>query len=117
MVHLRTKTSESDEAQNEPGAEREFSGGHDDKRDERTEETYETGGNSANWERERRYGKILDLRGSVTRDDIKDRYRKLVARYHPDKVQHLGEEFQRLAEERMKEINEAYDYFRKRYSL
>jgi DnaJ like chaperone protein len=28
--------------------------------------------------------------------------------YHPDKVSHLGEEFKKIAEEKMKEINIAY---------
>jgi DnaJ like chaperone protein len=33
--------------------------------------------------------------------------------YHPDKVSHLGDEFRTGAEEKMKEINQAYDYFKK----
>jgi DnaJ like chaperone protein len=36
--------------------------------------------------------------------------------YHPDKVGHLGEEFKRVAEEKMKEINMAYDFFKKKYN-
>ena len=34
-------------------------------------------------------------------------------KYHPDKVRHLGEEFRSVAEQKMKEINAAYDYFKK----
>ncbi len=41
-------------------------------------------------------------------DEIKSAYRELAAKYHPDKVQHLGEEFQKLAEARFKEIEKAY---------
>jgi len=47
---------------------------------------------------------------------IKKAYRKLSMQYHPDKVSHLGEEFQRVAEEKMKEINQAYDYFKKKHN-
>ena len=68
-------------------------------------------------ENAKRYGKILGLHGKVTIDDIKQNYRNLIAKYHPDKVQHLGEELQRMAEEKTKEINEAYEYFKKKYSF
>lgn len=41
-------------------------------------------------------------------------YRALSMQYHPDKVRHLGEEFQQVAEEKMKEINNAYQFLEKR---
>jgi len=41
----------------------------------------------------------------------------LVAKYHPDKVNHLAREFQDLAENKTKEINEAYQYFRNKYNF
>ena len=41
-------------------------------------------------------------------DEIKQAFRREIARYHPDKVQHLGEEFQRLAATRAAELTEAY---------
>ncbi len=47
-------------------------------------------------------------------ETIKKAYRTLSMKYHPDKVGHLGEEFRRVAEEKMKEINVAYEYFKKR---
>jgi DnaJ like chaperone protein len=50
-------------------------------------------------------------------DEIKQRYRSLSKQYHPDGVSHLGPEFRAMAEKKMKEINEAYDYFRKKYEL
>ncbi|MCP3874440.1 MAG: DnaJ domain-containing protein, partial [Desulfobacteraceae bacterium] len=46
-------------------------------------------------------------------DSIKKSYRKLSMKYHPDKVSHLGDEFKKVAEEKMKDINAAYDYFKK----
>ncbi|HUT69368.1 MAG TPA: DnaJ domain-containing protein [Desulfatiglandales bacterium] len=39
---------------------------------------------------------------------MKNAYRKLANKYHPDKVDHLGDEFRVLAEQRFKEIQEAY---------
>jgi DnaJ like chaperone protein len=32
----------------------------------------------------------------------------MAGKFHPDKVHHLGEDFQELAEEKFKAINEAY---------
>jgi len=32
----------------------------------------------------------------------------LANKYHPDKVDHLGEEFKKLAEKKFKDIQEAY---------
>ena len=47
---------------------------------------------------------------------IKKAYRKLSMQYHPDKVSHLGDEFKQVAEEKMKEINVAYDFLEKKYN-
>jgi DnaJ like chaperone protein len=46
-------------------------------------------------------------------EEVKKAYRKLSMQYHPDKVGHLGDEFRKVAEGKMKEINQAYDYFKK----
>lgn len=59
------------------------------------------------------YYAILGLASGASMDEIKKAYRKLSMQYHPDKVSHLGKEFQSVAEEKMKEINAAYDYFKK----
>lgn len=52
--------------------------------------------------------KVLGVSKEASIDEIKRAYRKLAAKYHPDKVNHLGEEFKGLAEKRFKEIQEAY---------
>jgi DnaJ like chaperone protein len=52
---------------------------------------------------------ILGLTPGATREEIKGAYRRLAAQYHPDKVQHLGKEFQKMAEARFREIQQAYD--------
>lgn len=66
---------------------------------------------------ELKFAKILGLNGKITKSDIKGRYRDLVHKYHPDKVSHLGEEFQDLAHRKFQEINQAYEYFRDRYKI
>jgi DnaJ like chaperone protein len=56
---------------------------------------------------------VLGLEPGADMEAIKKAYRKLSMTYHPDKVRHLGDEFKKVAEEKMKEINAAYDYFKK----
>ena len=51
---------------------------------------------------------LLDLAPTATVDEIKRSFRQQIARYHPDKVQHLGKEFQDMAAERAAELTEAY---------
>lgn len=59
------------------------------------------------------YYAVLGLEPGAGMEEIKKVYRKLSMKYHPDKVRHLGDEFRTVAEEKMKEINAAYDYFKK----
>jgi len=51
---------------------------------------------------------VLGLQPGASQEEIKRAYRKLALQFHPDKMAHLGEEFQALAEKRFKEIQEAY---------
>ena len=51
---------------------------------------------------------VLGVDRKASLDEIKKAYKHLAAKYHPDKVTHLGEEFRVLAEQRFKEIQEAY---------
>ena len=46
---------------------------------------------------------------------IKQTYRRAIAQYHPDKVSALGPEIREVAENKAKEINHAYEYFRKKF--
>jgi curved DNA-binding protein CbpA len=54
------------------------------------------------------YYALLEVAPDATIDDIKRAFRREIARYHPDKVHHLGQEFQALAAERAAELTEAY---------
>ena len=52
--------------------------------------------------------RVLGIDRSASIEEIKHAYRELAAKYHPDKLEHLGEEFRVLAEARFKEIQQAY---------
>jgi hypothetical protein len=64
-----------------------------------------------------RYGQLLGLSGKVTKSDIKMSYWKQANLYHPDKVAHLAPEIQALATVRMREINQAFEFFKNKYGV
>jgi hypothetical protein len=51
---------------------------------------------------------LLSVEPDATTEDIKRAFRTEIARYHPDKVQHLGKEFQTMAATRAAQLTEAY---------
>jgi curved DNA-binding protein CbpA len=51
---------------------------------------------------------LLSVEPTATPDEIKRAFRTEIARYHPDKVQHLGKEFQDMASARAAALTEAY---------
>lgn len=53
--------------------------------------------------------KALDIESSATDAEVKAAYREMVKKYHPDKVAHLGKDFAKLADEKFKDIQKAYD--------
>jgi len=77
-------------------------------------------GRSETWKsqnEEQKYGKVLGLKGEFSVADVRRAYRELITKYHPDKIDHLGDEFKDIAEARTREIIEAYDFFRKKYDI
>ena len=66
---------------------------------------------------ENTYARILGLKGKVTREEIRQRYRELTKQYHPDLVATLGPELKQTAERKMKEINQAFEFYRKKYGV
>ena len=51
---------------------------------------------------------LLGIDPRASADDIKRAFRREIAKYHPDKVQHLGKEFQEIAAVRSAELTRAY---------
>ena len=70
-------------------------------------ESYESAG---------RYYALLRLDDGADMSSIKKAYRQLSMKYHPDKVSHLGDEFKVVAEEKMKDLNQAYEFFKKKFA-
>ena len=54
------------------------------------------------------YYRLLEISPTAPQDEVKRAFRQQIARYHPDKVQHLGREFQAIAAERATDLTEAY---------
>ncbi|SDW23728.1 DnaJ like chaperone protein [Lutibacter oricola] len=57
--------------------------------------------------------KILEIEKSATNDEVKKAYRKMVKKYHPDKLRHLGEEHLKGAEEKFRQVQKAYEHIQK----
>lgn len=51
--------------------------------------------------------KVLEISPNATDDQVKEAYRKMAKKYHPDN--YAGSPIANLANEKMKEVNEAYD--------
>ena len=53
--------------------------------------------------------KILEISSSASDSEVKKAYRKMAKKFHPDKLQHLGEEHQKGAEEKFRKVQQAYE--------
>lgn len=58
---------------------------------------------------------VLEIKEGASEEEIKKAYRELVKKYHPDQYQ--NNPLSELAEEKLREINEAYEYLTKNPSF
>ena len=52
---------------------------------------------------------VLGIQPGASREEIRNAYRNLSKKYHPDRVNHLGPEFRDLAHEKFIDIKKAYE--------
>lgn len=57
--------------------------------------------------------KSLEIETTATNEEIKKAYRRMAMKYHPDKVNDLGEDVKKSATEKFRSINEAYENLKK----
>jgi len=58
---------------------------------------------------------ILGIDRNSSREKVTNAYHKLANEFHPDKLSNLSEELRKVAEEKMKEINWAYNQLKRNY--
>lgn len=58
------------------------------------------------------YLEIMNLNQNYSIDELKNNYKTLIKKYHPDKYE--GNELRELAEEKLKKVNEAYSFLKER---
>lgn len=61
--------------------------------------------------------KILEISKEATISEIKAAYRKMAKKYHPDRVIHLGKEHREGAEEKFRQVQQAYEKLQKEKSF
>lgn len=57
--------------------------------------------------------KVLEIDRNATNEEVKKAYRNMAIKYHPDKLNHLGEDIRAASEEKFKKVNEAYEKIKK----
>lgn len=57
--------------------------------------------------------KILEITKNASEEEVKRAYRKMVKKYHPDKLRDLGEEHLKGAKEKFQSIQDAYEQIKK----
>jgi len=61
--------------------------------------------------------KVLEIDANVSDVEVKKAYRRMAIKYHPDKLGHLGLEFQKAAKEKFQKVAEAYETIKKERKL
>jgi DnaJ like chaperone protein len=61
--------------------------------------------------------RILEIEPTSSDEDVKKAFRRMAMKYHPDKVSHLGEDFKKVAHEKFRKVQDAYDQIKKERGL
>jgi DnaJ like chaperone protein len=61
--------------------------------------------------------KVLEITPEATDEEVKAAYRKMAVKYHPDKVEHLGPEIQKSANEKFQQLQAAYEEIKKQRGM
>ena len=61
--------------------------------------------------------KVLGIEQTATDDEIKKAYRQMAIRYHPDKVAQMGDDYQKGANEKFQQIQQAYENIKKQRGI
>lgn len=61
--------------------------------------------------------KILGISSTASDDEVKKAYRKMAVKFHPDKVEQMGAEYQKGAKEKFQKIQDSYDAIKKRRGM
>ena len=61
--------------------------------------------------------KILEIDKSATDAEVKSAFRTMAKKYHPDKLQHMDEAYQKGAKEKFHKVQEAYETIQKERGL
>ena len=84
--------------------------------EEKTDDSFASVKNESDTDQEELlFAETLGVEKPFEEEKVKAVYRKLIAQYHPDRVSAMGPEIREVAEQKAKEINEAYEYFRKKF--
>lgn len=59
------------------------------------------------------YFDILEITPDADDQEVKRAYRKMANKFHPDKVRELGDEYQKMAQEKFIRVQEAYEAIKK----
>ena len=60
---------------------------------------------------------VLEISPNATNDEVKAAYRRMAMKYHPDRVSTLGPEVQKSAEEKFKQVQDAYATIKKQRGM